>query len=169
LSPCCTYPRTSQDSSRSSSTSVPTSMPEGLPRGERAGEPHSLPERGMPPPTRGPRSTRTTNVPLPSPMTEWIGNLRGSARQSSARTRSLWERERSGSTRNARRMKEKRCLRCGRDGCWISECPLLPAKRPRPPARVKKSRPRLPEVEDLVDMDDDSSAQTETDEEELKE
>jgi hypothetical protein len=34
---------------------------------------------------------------------------------------------------------------------------------------VKKSRPRLPEVEDLVDMDDDSSAQTETDEEELKE
>ena len=71
----------------------------------------------------------------------------------------------------ARRMKEKRCLRCGRDGCWISECPLLPARRPNAPARayVKKSSPKLPKVEDLVDTDDGPSDQTETDEEELKE
>ncbi len=71
----------------------------------------------------------------------------------------------------ASRRKEKRCLRCGRDGCWITECPLLPPRRPdsRAQAQVKKSRPKLPKVEDLVDTDDDSSAQTETDEEELKE
>ena len=68
-------------------------------------------------------------------------------------------------------MKEKQCLRCGRDGCWISECPLLPARRPNAPARayVKKSSPKLPKVEDLVDTDDGPSDQTETDEEELKE
>ncbi len=71
----------------------------------------------------------------------------------------------------ALRIKEKRCLRCGRDSCWISECPLLPPRRPNPPARahVKKSRPKLPEVEDLVDTEDDSSVQTETDDEKLKE
>ena len=69
----------------------------------------------------------------------------------------------------ARRIREKRCLRCGRDGCWISECPLLPPKRPQPHAHVKKSRPQLPKVEDLVDTDDGPSDQTETDEEELKE
>ncbi len=71
----------------------------------------------------------------------------------------------------ALRRKEKRCLRCGRDGCWISECPLLPARRPTPPARayMKKSNPKLPRVEDLVDMAGDSSDQTETDDEELKE
>jgi hypothetical protein len=71
----------------------------------------------------------------------------------------------------ARRRKEKRCLRCGRDGCWIEECPLLPARRPNPPTntRVKKSQPKLPRIEDLVDMEDDLSDRTETDEEELKE
>jgi hypothetical protein len=71
----------------------------------------------------------------------------------------------------ARRRKEQRCLRCGRDGCWIAECPLLPPRRPdsRAQAHVKRSRPKLPKVEDLVDTDDDSSAQTETDDEELKE
>ena len=71
----------------------------------------------------------------------------------------------------ALRRREQRCLRCGRDGCWASECPLLPPRRPdpRPQAHVKRSRPRLPKVEDLVDTDDDSSVQTATDDEELKE
>jgi hypothetical protein len=71
----------------------------------------------------------------------------------------------------ALRRKEKRCLRCGRSGCWLSECPLLPPRRPNPQAqaRVRKSRPKLPKVEDLVDADDSSSDQAETDEEELKE
>jgi hypothetical protein len=71
----------------------------------------------------------------------------------------------------ALRRREKRCLRCGREGCWITECPLLPPKRPdsHSRARVKKSRPKLPKVEDLVDSDDDSSVQAATDDEELKE
>ncbi len=71
----------------------------------------------------------------------------------------------------ALRIKEKRCLRCGRPGCWISECPLLPPRLPEPRAKahVKKSAPKPPKVEDLVDEDGSSSDQTETDEEGRKE
>lgn len=31
----------------------------------------------------------------------------------------------------ARRKEEGRCLRCGRTGCRVAKCPLLPPRRPR--------------------------------------
>ena len=37
------------------------------------------------------------------------------------------------------RRKESRCLRCGRTGCQIAECPLLPPKRPS--AQIGRTRP----------------------------
>ncbi len=45
-----------------------------------------------------------------------------------------------------RRREEYRCLRCGRSGCRIAQCPLLPAKRPTPmpnagQSHVKRSKP----------------------------
>ncbi|KAK4233026.1 hypothetical protein C8A03DRAFT_19813 [Achaetomium macrosporum] len=68
-----------------------------------------------------------------------------------------------------RRRKEGLCTRCGRKGCWSTKCPLLPPKRPKPQTRVKKSTPRLPAVEDLVDSEAETPDQTESEDGELKE
>jgi len=74
-----------------------------------------------------------------------------------------------------RRRKEGRCFRCGRTGCTVAECPLLPAKPPPVltgvnHTRVKRSKPVIKAlVEDTEDEGNTPSDQTETDEEELKE
>jgi len=46
------------------------------------------------------------------------------------------------------RREEGRCLRCGKPGCWISECPLLPARRPEQKNRVAASKPKRKEDRD---------------------
>ncbi len=74
-----------------------------------------------------------------------------------------------------RRRKEGRCFRCGRTGCVVAECPLLPARPPPGLARanysqVKKSRPVVKAlVEDTEDEGSMSYDQSEADDEGLKE
>jgi hypothetical protein len=73
-----------------------------------------------------------------------------------------------------RRRREGRCFRCGRTGCVVAECPLLPARSPGSAranhSQVKKSKPVVKAlVEDTEDEESASYDQTETDEEELKE
>jgi hypothetical protein len=72
-----------------------------------------------------------------------------------------------------RRRKEGRCYRCGRTGCNVAECPLLPPRRPPQArrARVKRTRPVLSAAvdEDDTPAEDSSSDQTENSDEELKE
>jgi hypothetical protein len=67
-----------------------------------------------------------------------------------------------------RRRKDGRCFRCGRTGCNVAECPLLPAKRPSQTARVQAKRTK-PVLDAVVDEDDgvtdDSSYETETESE----
>ena len=46
-----------------------------------------------------------------------------------------------------KRRQEQRYLRCSRSGCWITRCPLLPARRPqglssRLPVQGKETRPQ---------------------------
>ena len=56
-----------------------------------------------------------------------------------------------------RRQKEGLCVKCGRKGCWSDRCPLLPAKHLDANARAKKSRPKLPTVQNMVESDSDTS------------
>jgi hypothetical protein len=74
-----------------------------------------------------------------------------------------------------RRRKEGRCFRCGRTGCQVAECPLLPA---RPPSgltranhsRAKKTKPVVKAlVEDTEDEGSTSYDQSGDSDEELKE
>lgn len=72
-----------------------------------------------------------------------------------------------------RRRKEGRCFRCGRTGCTVAECPLLPA---RPPSlargnhsQVKKSRPVTKALVEDTEDEGISYDQSEADDEELKE
>jgi hypothetical protein len=50
-----------------------------------------------------------------------------------------------------RRRKEGLCTRCGRKGCWSSKCPLLPPRHPSSQTQIKRSAPKLPAIEDMVD------------------
>jgi hypothetical protein len=68
-----------------------------------------------------------------------------------------------------RRRREGLCTRCGRKGCWSDKCPLLPPKRPNSQTHVKRSTPKLPAIEDMVDSESDASDQTESEDEKLKE
>jgi hypothetical protein len=71
-----------------------------------------------------------------------------------------------------RRRKEGRCFRCGRTGCIVAECPLLPARPPPGLARTNRSQVKRskPIVKALVeDTEDDLYNQSEADDEELKE
>jgi hypothetical protein len=68
-----------------------------------------------------------------------------------------------------RRRREGLCTRCGRKGCWSTKCPLLPPKRPNSQTHVKRSHPKLPAIEDIVDSESDASNQTESEDRELKE
>jgi hypothetical protein len=68
-----------------------------------------------------------------------------------------------------RRRREGLCTRCGRKGCWSTKCPLLPPKRPTSQTHVKRSHPKLPAIEDMVDSESDASDQTESEDGELKE
>ena len=71
-----------------------------------------------------------------------------------------------------RRRKEGSCFRCGRKECRIDKCPLRLAKRPNTPeakrTRIKKSEPKVPKMEDLIELDDDDSSTTEADDGESK-
>jgi len=69
-----------------------------------------------------------------------------------------------------RRRREGSCFRCGRKECRIDKCPLSPAKRPDTTerTRVKKSEPKLPKVEDLIELDDSDSSASEVDDGESK-
>jgi hypothetical protein len=63
-----------------------------------------------------------------------------------------------------RRRKEGRCFRCGRTGCSVSECPLLPPKRPPQAMKVQGKRTRLvfeAAIDEDRDVLDDSSCETE--------
>jgi hypothetical protein len=68
-----------------------------------------------------------------------------------------------------RRRREGLCTRCGRKDCWSDKCPLLPFKRPNSQTHVKRSTPKLPAIEDMVDSESDASDQTESEDEKLKE
>jgi hypothetical protein len=59
------------------------------------------------------------------------------------------------------RRKEGRCLRCGRTGCQIAECPLLPPKRPS--AQIGRTRPV---TEAAVEEEDEKESLSWSDEEE---
>jgi hypothetical protein len=70
-----------------------------------------------------------------------------------------------------RRKSEGRCLRCGRTGCRVNKCPLLPAKRPEPSngTKVARSKPVLKaEVED-ENGESDLSPSDQSENESLKE
>jgi hypothetical protein len=71
-----------------------------------------------------------------------------------------------------RRRKEGSCFRCGRKECRIDKCPLRPARRPDTSeterTRIKKSEPRLPKMEDLIELDDNGSSLSEVDDGESK-
>jgi hypothetical protein len=59
-----------------------------------------------------------------------------------------------------RRRKEGRCFRCGRTGCSVAECPLLPPRRPSQATKVQAKRTK-PVLDAVIDEDeevtDDSS------------
>ncbi|KAK4170789.1 hypothetical protein QBC36DRAFT_341288 [Triangularia setosa] len=69
-----------------------------------------------------------------------------------------------------RRKSEGRCLRCGRTGCRIDKCPLLPAKRPQPTidTRVGKSKPVLQAEVEEEDEESDQYALDQSEDESLK-
>ena len=71
-----------------------------------------------------------------------------------------------------RRRKEGSCFRCGRKECRIDKYPLRPAKRPVTPEaermHIKKSEPRLPKMEDLIELDDNDSSMAEADDSKSK-
>jgi hypothetical protein len=68
-----------------------------------------------------------------------------------------------------RRRREGLCTRCGRKGCWSSKCPLLPPRHPSSQTQAKRTAPKLPAIEDMVDSESDASDQTESEDEKLKE
>jgi hypothetical protein len=63
-----------------------------------------------------------------------------------------------------RRRSEGRCFRCGRTGCSVGECPLLPPRRPPQTMKVqgRRTRPVLEAaIDENGDVPDDSSCETE--------
>ncbi|KAK4220780.1 hypothetical protein QBC38DRAFT_524797 [Podospora fimiseda] len=70
-----------------------------------------------------------------------------------------------------RRRSEGRCLRCGRTGCKIDRCPLLPAKRPQltNETRVGKSKPVLKAEVEEEDEESDDFTMDQSEDESLKE
>lgn len=53
-----------------------------------------------------------------------------------------------------RRRKEGRCLRCGRTGCNVAECPLLPPRRPSQATKVQARRTK-PVLDAVIDEDEE--------------
>jgi hypothetical protein len=69
------------------------------------------------------------------------------------------------------RAKEGRCFRCGRSGCRVERCPLLPARNPRsqPAVRAKKSRPVVEAAVEEESGTEDDWVSEEDDDGDLKE
>lgn len=96
---------------------------------------------------------------------EWEPTKIGRAFQKASKElkgkRALWVEQ----TEVDRRRNEGRCLRCGKAGCWVDKCPLLPAKRPRPDGEVKARRAR-PALRTAVDDEDEGMDPTSPDQSE---